>query len=410
MVSAGALLPDPLILAVFAVLGLLIGSFTNVLIWRLPRGENINFPPSHCPTCDHGLAPRDLVPVLSWLSLGGRCRYCRAPIKARYPVVELISGLGYATLAWAFPWSAVGPGLIGLGLLFTVLLAASVIDAETYTIPDELSLPGAALGLLFGAVNGRVGAAGAGLPDFGAALSGMLVGAGLLATINLLGSWVMRRFRERRFPDLPVDYPQVAVSLLVGVWAGPLWGVAAGAASVLVNLLARRALNVPESLTLGGFLLSLALIAGGVVEGGVAAPASDLTDSLSLLLVATRQGLEAAGGLALLAGLYWWVSALRAGRSEDTVLNDEDGQYDPVAMGFGDVKLAAAIGAFIGAERLLLALLIAVVAGAVLGLIQRLLLGENRLKFGPYLALGGVIALIWGNGIISAYLSYLGLI
>ena len=121
---------------IMGVMGLLIGSFSNVLIWRLPRGENVAFPPSHCPGCNHSLGPHDLVPVLSWAALGGKCRYCRNPISARYPVIELISGLAYAALAVVFPLSMVGASLFGLGLLFTLLLAASLIDIETYTIPD----------------------------------------------------------------------------------------------------------------------------------------------------------------------------------------------------------------------------------------------------------------------------------
>ena len=146
----GPLIPDALFTVFAAVLGLLIGSFSNVLIWRLPRRESINFPPSHCPTCDHSLAALDLVPVLSWAALGGKCRSCKSPISVRYPIVELITGAAYALLSVVFPFSQVGPGLIGLCLLFTLLLVASVIDQETYTIPDEISLPGAALGLLFG--------------------------------------------------------------------------------------------------------------------------------------------------------------------------------------------------------------------------------------------------------------------
>jgi leader peptidase (prepilin peptidase) / N-methyltransferase len=236
----------------------------------------------------------------------------------------------------------------------------------------------------------------------------MLVGAGLLGTINLLGSWVMRRLRERQYPDHPVDYPQVALALALGLWAGPLWGVLAGLASVGLNLAARRPLNPPEWLTLGSFVGSLALIGGGLLALPGAHP-----DTLSALLAALRQGLEAAGGMALLAGLYWWLSALRAGRradplEADTVL-DDDQPSDPVAMGFGDVKLAAAIGAFIGAERFVVALMIAVLAGAVLGVIQRLAIGENRLKFGPYLALGGLLALVWGEPLLQAYLGALGL-
>ncbi|MFC4454666.1 prepilin peptidase [Deinococcus sonorensis] len=377
------MIPDALMIVVATVLGLLIGSFSNVLIWRLPRHESVNFPPSHCPNCDHALAPLDLVPVLSWVALGGRCRYCRAPISPRYPVIELITGLAYGLLAWAFPYSQVGASLLGLGLLFTLLLVASVIDQGTYTIPDELTLPGAALGLLFGLVNARTGADATGLPVFAEALRGMLLGAGLLITIDLLGSWVLRRFRERSFPEYPLGYQQIAVSLLVGAWLGVGWGLGAGLLSAALNLLLKRTLRVPELLTLGGVLVSLALGSAGYGPG---------------LILMVQGALAAAGAMSLVCGVYWW-----------TRPDDDSEDYDPSAMGFGDVKLAAVIGAFLGWERLLVAVVVAVVAGALLGLLQRLIWRENRLKFGPYLALGALVALFWGEGLVRAYLGYLGL-
>lgn len=381
------------------VLGLLIGSFTNVLIWRLPRGENVAFPPSHCPTCNHQLGPLDLVPVLSWASLGGKCRYCKAPISPRYPIIEMISGLAYAAIALLFPLSSFGAGVIGLCLLFTILLAASVIDFETYTIPDELTLPGTAIGLIFGAVNG---ASLSPLPHFEAALRGALMGAGVLVVISLLGGWVLRRFRERLYPELPIGYQQIALALFSGVLFGGLWGswwaaLAGGAAlgviSTVVNAAARRVVRVPELLTLGGSLLGLAFFSG--------------RGSLSLL-TGLQGGLAAAGAVSLLAGLYWWIGSRNDAASNDTAEND-DSPSDPTVMGFGDVKLAAVIGAFLGFERLLLALAVAVVVGAVFGLIQRFTGGENKLKFGPYLAIGAAVALLWGAAIITAYQNYLGL-
>ncbi|AWN24417.1 prepilin peptidase [Deinococcus irradiatisoli] len=378
------------------VLGLLIGSFSNVLIWRLPRGENVAFPPSHCPNCDHPLSPLDLVPVVSWAALGGKCRYCRAPISPRYPIIELISGLAYAGLATIFPLSAVGASLFGLGLLFTLLLVASVIDAETYTIPDELTLPGTVLGLIFGVVNNTSGAAAAGLPVFAEALRGALMGAGVLVTISLLGSWVLRRFRERLYPELPLGYQQIALGLFGGVllggfsgnwWAAAAGGLALGIVSTLLNAAARRVVRLPELLTLGGALVALALLSGR---------------GPSALLGGVQGGLAAAGAVSLLAGVYWWLSRT----NEDA---EDDSPSDPTAMGFGDVKLAAVIGALLGFDKLLVAVAVAVVAGAVLGIVQRLVIGENRLKFGPYLAIGAVVALLWGESIMAAYRGYLGL-
>jgi leader peptidase (prepilin peptidase) / N-methyltransferase len=383
-------IPDTLVTVLVAVLGLLIGSFSNVLIWRLPRHESINFPPSHCPNCDHTLAPLDLVPVLSWAALGGKCRYCKAPISPRYPVIELITGAGYAVLSLVFPYSQVGLSLLGLCLLFTMLLVASVIDQETFTIPDEISLPGAAIGLAFGLVNARSGAnLEAGLPVFAQALQGMLLGAGLLIAIDLYGSWVIRRFRERSFPEAPLGFQQIAVALLAGAWLGVWIGIAVGVLSAVVNLAARRVLRVPEWLTLGGTLLSLAVAGAGVGPG---------------LLPMIEGAVAAAGGMSLICGLYWWLLPLMTKQPED----DSD-DYDASAMGFGDVKLAALIGAFLGWEKLIVAVVFAVVAGAVLGVLQLLIIKENRLKFGPYLAIGAVLALLFGTQLIEAYKNLLGI-
>lgn len=156
---------------------------------------------------------------------GGKCRYCRSPIKSRYPVVEALTGLGYAVIAVLFPLTTYGAGTLGLMALFTLLLVASAIDLDTYTIPDELTLPGVALGLAFAFLNTRSGAAEAGLPTFQGAVQGALLGAGLLVTIDLIGSWVLRRFRERQYPEAPIGYQQISLALLVGAWLGPWWGL-----------------------------------------------------------------------------------------------------------------------------------------------------------------------------------------
>jgi leader peptidase (prepilin peptidase)/N-methyltransferase len=88
-----------LAVVVAAALGACVGSFLNVVAWRVPRGESVLWPPSHCPSCDAHLGARDLVPVVSWLTLRGRCRYCGAPVSARYPLVELSTALVFAGVA-----------------------------------------------------------------------------------------------------------------------------------------------------------------------------------------------------------------------------------------------------------------------------------------------------------------------
>ncbi len=158
------------------VLGLLVGSFLNVVILRLPErllhgwrleatailaeagGEaepvaavepsappGIVREPSHCPRCKHRLAAWDNIPLLSWLLLRGRCRYCKAPISIQYPLVELLSGVLSAVAIWHFGANAQGAA----ALVFTwVLIAASGIDLRTQLLPDQLTLPLLWLGLL----------------------------------------------------------------------------------------------------------------------------------------------------------------------------------------------------------------------------------------------------------------------
>lgn len=150
------------------LLGLLLGSFLNVVILRVPArmeamwkrearevlelepGDTALPPgivrePSHCPQCKHPLAARDNIPVFGWLFLGGKCRYCRAPISIQYPLVELLSGLCSAVIVWRF-----GPTwLAAAGLAFTwLLIALAGIDFRTQLLPDQLVYPLLWLGLL----------------------------------------------------------------------------------------------------------------------------------------------------------------------------------------------------------------------------------------------------------------------
>jgi len=127
------------------VLGLLVGSFLNVVAWRWPRGESIVFPGSRCPSCRHAIAPWDNVPLLSYLWLRGRCRHCRVSIPPRYPLVELATGISFAAIAARHEPSALS--LLWL-LLAAGLIAAALIDFDHGLIPDEISLGGLLVGLV----------------------------------------------------------------------------------------------------------------------------------------------------------------------------------------------------------------------------------------------------------------------
>ncbi len=266
---------------VAGLFGLLIGSFLNVVIHRIPKmmqresdnyvanelGKelphtdryNLMVPRSCCPHCGHQITALENIPVVSWLALGGKCRKCKAPISPRYPIVELVTGLLSAFLVWTF-----GSGVAGLGTLLFVylLIAMTYIDYDTKLLPDDLTLP--------------------------------LLWAGLLININ--GTFV------------------------------PLQDAVIGAAA----------------------------------------------------------------GYLVLWGVYWLFK----------LVTGKEG------MGYGDFKLLAALGAWLGWAMLPTIILLSSVVGAVVGisLIVFAKRGrDNPIPFGPYLAAAGLIALVWGQQLTAGF-------
>jgi leader peptidase (prepilin peptidase)/N-methyltransferase len=263
--------------AVFFALGLAWGSFANVCIWRIPRGEEVVRTPSHCPDCQSPIKWFDNIPVLSYLTLGGKCRNCGKTISPQYPAVELVSGFLFLTLYLHY---GLEPRLAVALIFGWALMVISFIDLKHYIIPDVISLPLLGCGLL------AAGLSSAGLPLWLDPLSD-----------GHQGLWVL------------------AESLLGAV--------------------------------LGGGLLILAAWAGKLV-------------------------------------------------------------FKQEAMGGGDVKLAAAIGAYIGWKALLFAMFAAFLAGSLAGA-TLILLGRVRARravvpFGPFLALGALVALFFGRPALYWYL------
>ncbi len=245
--------PPWFVLAVAAAYGLVLGSFLNVVIYRLPRGMSLVRPRSHCPSCGAPVRWYDNVPVLSFILLGGRCRACRARISPRYPLVELAGGGLAAGVVARFGLTPAGAEAM---LLVMLLLPLALIDLEHHLLPDVLTLPGIVLGVaasaggwlvapadaLIGVLAGAAlpyavivayrrlrGAEGMGLGDVkllamvGAFLGwrGMLVTLGVGSTAGaLVGLTLIATGRGRRDTELPFGTFLAAAAVVV-LFAGP---------------------------------------------------------------------------------------------------------------------------------------------------------------------------------------------
>ncbi|MEM7480602.1 MAG: prepilin peptidase [Acidobacteriota bacterium] len=213
---------DLLANAYAAVFGLAIGSYLNVVIHRLPRGLSTIAPRSRCPVCRSAIRHRDNVPVLSYLLLGGRCRCCWVPISPRYALVEALTAVLFVGCLQAF---GISLGAMVAMLFVSLLVALAGIDLDHYILPDRLTLPGIAVGLLLQPW--------APWTDFAGALIGTLAGGGVLLAV--WGLWyLLRREEGMGLGDVKMlamvgaflGWKGMAVTFLVATAAGALIGVA----------------------------------------------------------------------------------------------------------------------------------------------------------------------------------------
>lgn len=218
-------MPDLLLTLACFVFGLLIGSFLNVVIWRVPRGENLNHPGSHCPSCGHAIRPYDNIPVLSWLVLRARCRDCGEPISARYPLVELFTGIVFTVAGATLGLTVL---LIPMLWFLAACIALALIDIDIKRLPNAIVLPSWAvvlLGLvvtaaaegpwssLWGALGGAVGMGAVYLLLALLYPAGMGMGDVKLAVLlGLMLGWF--------------GLAQVVVGFFAGFLLGALWGLA----------------------------------------------------------------------------------------------------------------------------------------------------------------------------------------
>jgi leader peptidase (prepilin peptidase) / N-methyltransferase len=205
---------DPILSLGAALVGLSLGSFLNVAILRLPKDQSLVSPPSACPHCHHPIAWYDNIPVLSWLLLRGRCRHCREPISAQYPVIEAAVGV-----IWVGALVRYGPSIQALtGAFFgTILLGIAITDARHYLIPDEYTLGGLVLALGLSLTGGVTG--------FLHAVLGAAVGFALLFVVARIGQWA---FKEEAMGGGDIKM-MAMVGAFLGGWQGVLLTVFLGA-------------------------------------------------------------------------------------------------------------------------------------------------------------------------------------
>lgn len=228
--------------ALFFLTGLIIGSFLNVCIYRVPRGESIVFPPSRCPKCGQRLKPKHLIPVVSFIMLSGKCSYCRGKISPVYPAVEITAAVLFTVL-----FSRFGMGLLFLkySLFASLLIVISFIDLKTQIIPDSLIVTGLVSGLAFTLIDKN--------SSFLASLVGALLGSGILLLIAILSRGGMGGGDVKLMAviGLFLGWRRVLVTLFIGFLSGGI---------ISLFLLLTRKKGRKDAIPFGPFLSTAALV------------------------------------------------------------------------------------------------------------------------------------------------------
>ncbi len=224
------------------VAGASVGSFLNVVVYRLPAGLSLLYPPSRCPKCLRSLKPYDNVPVLGWLWLRGRCRFCRTSIAARYPLVEAATGFLFVAVFWLFNLPLPG---IGYWVFFSWLLVLALIDLDTLTLPNVLTQSGLVAGLGFQVVLGwaQLGTVTGIASHLMGGIVGAVAGIWLFDLIAIAGSFM--------FGQTAMGGGDAKLAAMLGAWLGWKYmllagflacvlGAFGGGGAIALGLLSRR--------------------------------------------------------------------------------------------------------------------------------------------------------------------------
>ena len=332
---------------VLFVFGTMVGSFLNVVIHRLPRNESIVSPPSHCPHCQYSIPWYLNVPLFTWLFLRGKCRNCQAPISVRYFLVELLTG-GLFLAAW-LKYGGVSPLLaLSVCLFLAILLASSFIDIEHFIIPDELTIGGIVVGLLTSLAVPQLQHTYDRAAAMRTSFFGMLIGAGVIYLILRIGKLAFGRQNFQIPEGGLVHFNETSLSL--PDQEIPYEDIFYRDGDVI--RFHAKTLELPE-----------------MCHWNV-----DVEMSAKELKVGETTYDPATVGM--------------------MVVNTESIAVPREAMGFGDVKFMAAIGAFVGGPASVICLMLGSVVGAIISVGALMLRSkevQGKVPFGPYLALGAVV-------------------
>ena len=344
---------------VFFVFGSIVGSFLNVCIHRMPLGQSIVSPPSHCPHCKYSIPWFLNIPLVTWLYLGGKCKNCGAPISIRYFLVELLTGITFLSC-----WLAFGRNSALLAIIYSIFLAglivATFIDFEHFIIPDEITIGGMVAGFicsfLVPDLHNAVSLTGA----MKGSLLGILVGAGLIYAILRLGKLAFGKQKLALSGDTKVTFTETALQL--------------PDKEIPYEDLFYRQSDV------------IALQARTV----------ELVDRCYKdVLVRLSPALLQIGDEKLNPEEVPHMEAVSA----EIVLPRE-------AMGLGDVKFMGAIGAFLGWKAVIFSLVVSSFFGALVGVLLILLKKRafsSRLPYGPYIALAAALWIFAGPELVEWY-------
>ncbi|MBN2064620.1 MAG: prepilin peptidase [Sedimentisphaerales bacterium] len=389
----------PIVWLVFLfVLGACIGSFINVVVWRMPREMSLSKPGSHCPACKHPLAWYDNVPILAWFYLGGKCRYCKCPYSFKYPFFEFLTGVMYAGLFWLYfvkgiradmpafeqgGWSIYAAHII----LLSCLLAGSLIDAVFFIIPLSISYFAAVCGLALAGFETRALALNNIIPDnfwqlapsVGPETAALAIGG----SIGLLGSMLLLKYGLIRRSFLELE--QWEQAKYEAEKAGKPFHSPEPAVNARAEMIKEMA------------FLCLPVVLGLGVMKFMTAPEGELTLRWATMLHNHHWLMGILGSVYgyLIGAVTVWATRIFG----SLLFNKE-------AMGLGDVHLMGAVGAVLGWHIPLIAFFLAPFVGLGWALVRLITRRQHEIPYGPFLSVATVIVMLYHDKLVQTLMSH----